>query len=58
MLSYTQDEIARFRKRKRGRNMLNRSGKTTDNLCLRYRFRFLAFPLLRIQRNRTTFCAC
>ena len=30
MLSYTQDEIARIRKRKRGRNMLNRSGKTTD----------------------------
>ena len=26
-----QDEIARIRKRKRGRNMLNRSGNTTDN---------------------------
>ena len=35
----TQDEIARIRKRKRGRNMLNRSGNTTDNLCFRYRFR-------------------
>ena len=39
MLSSTQDEIARIRKRKRGRNMLNRSGNTTDNLCFRYRFR-------------------
>ena len=29
---YSQDEIARIRKRKRGRNMLNRSGNTTDNL--------------------------
>ena len=37
--SQTQDEIARIRKRKRGRNMLNRSGNTTDNLCFRYRFR-------------------
>ena len=37
--STTQDEIARIRKRKRGRNMLNRSGNTTDNLCFRYRFR-------------------
>ena len=36
---HTQDEIARIRKRKRGRNMLNRSGNTTDNLCFRYRFR-------------------
>ena len=36
---FTQDEIARIRKRKRGRNMLNRSGNTTDNLCFRYRFR-------------------
>ena len=36
---YSQDEIARIRKRKRGRNMLNRSGNTTDNLCFRYRFR-------------------
>ena len=35
----TQDEIARIRKRKRSRNMLNRSGNTTDNLCFRYRFR-------------------
>ena len=35
----SQDEIARIRKRKRGRNMLNRSGNTTDNLCFRYRFR-------------------
>ena len=34
-----QDEIARIRQRKRGRNMLNRSGNTTDNLCFRYRFR-------------------
>ena len=34
-----QDEIARIRKLKRGRNMLNRSGNTTDNLCFRYRFR-------------------
>ncbi|RMX59043.1 hypothetical protein pdam_00010005 [Pocillopora damicornis] len=34
-----QDEIARIRKRKRGRNMLNRSRNTTDNLCFRYRFR-------------------
>ena len=34
-----QDEIARIRKRKRSRNMLNRSGNTTDNLCFRYRFR-------------------
>ena len=34
-----QDEIAGIRKRKRGRNMLNRSGNTTDNLCFRYRFR-------------------
>ena len=34
-----QDKIARIRKRKRGRNMLNRSGNTTDNLCFRYRFR-------------------
>ena len=34
-----QDEIARIRKRKHGRNMLNRSGNTTDNLCFRYRFR-------------------
>ena len=34
-----QDEIARIRKRKRGRSMLNRSGNTTDNLCFRYRFR-------------------
>ena len=30
---------ARIRKRKRGRNTLNRSGNTTDNLCFRYRFR-------------------
>ena len=37
--SFTQDEIARIRKWKRGRNMLNRSGNTTDNLCFRYRFR-------------------
>ena len=37
--SKAQDEIARIRKRKRGRNMLNRSGNTTDNLCFRYRFR-------------------
>ena len=36
---FTQDEIARIRKRKRGRNMLNGSGNTTDNLCFRYRFR-------------------
>ena len=35
----TQDEIARIRKRKRGRHMLNRSGNTTDNLCFRYWFR-------------------
>ena len=35
----SQDEIARIRKRKRSRNMLNRSGNTTDNLCFRYRFR-------------------
>ena len=35
----TQDEIARICKRKRGRNMLNRFGNTTDNLCFRYRFR-------------------
>ena len=35
----SQDEIARICKRKRGRNMLNRSGNTTDNLCFRYRFR-------------------
>ena len=35
----TEDEIGRIRKRKRGRNMLNRSGNTTDNLCFRYRFR-------------------
>ena len=34
-----QDEIARIRKRKRVRNMLNCSGNTTDNLCFRYRFR-------------------
>ena len=34
-----QDEIAIIRKRKRGRNILNRSGNTTDNLCFRYRFR-------------------
>ena len=33
-----QDEIARIRKQKRGRNMLNCSGNTTDNLCFRYRF--------------------
>ena len=32
-IDHTQDEIARIRKRKRGRNMLNRSGNTTDNLC-------------------------
>ena len=38
-LHISQDEIARIRKRKRGRNMLNRSGNTTDNLCFRYRFR-------------------
>ena len=38
-LADPQDEIARIRKRKRGRNMLNRSGNTTDNLCFRYRFR-------------------
>ena len=37
--SPAQDEIARIHKRKRGRNMLNRSGNTTDNLCFRYRFR-------------------
>ena len=35
----SQDKIARICKRKRGRNMLNRSGNTTDNLCFRYRFR-------------------
>ena len=29
----SRDEVARIRKRKRGRNMLNRSGNTTDNLC-------------------------
>ena len=52
----TQDEIARIRKRKRGRNMLNRSGNTTDNLCFRYQFRDVFS--LRLQRNRTTFCAC
>ena len=34
-----QDEIARIRKRKRGRNILNCSGNTTDNLCFCYRFR-------------------
>ena len=39
MVMDSQDEIARIRKRKRGRNMLNRSGNTTDNLCFRYRFR-------------------
>ena len=39
VLLASQDEIARIRKRKRGRNMLNRSGNTTDNLCFRYRFR-------------------
>ena len=39
MYGESQDEIARIRKRKRGRNMLNRSGNTTDNLCFRYRFR-------------------
>ena len=38
-VSPAQDEILRIRKRKRGRNMLNRSGNTTDNLCFRYRFR-------------------
>ena len=38
-LRQPQDEIARIRKRKRGRNMLNCSGNTTDNLCFRYRFR-------------------
>ena len=38
-IDHTQDEIARIRKRKHGRNMLNRSGNTTDNLCFRYRFR-------------------
>ena len=38
-MKLAQDEIARIRKRKRGRNMLNRSGNTTDNLCFRYRFR-------------------
>ena len=38
-LSLAQDEIARIRKRKRGRNMLNGSRNTTDNLCFRYRFR-------------------
>ena len=37
--AHSQDEIKRIRKRKRGRNMLNRSGNTTDNLCFRYRFR-------------------
>ena len=37
--SFPQDEIARSRKLKRGRNMWNRSGNTTDNLCFRYRFR-------------------
>ena len=30
-----QDEIPRIRKRKRRRNMRNRSGNTTDNLCFR-----------------------
>ena len=35
----SQDKITRICKRKRGRNMLNRSGNTTDNLCFRYRFR-------------------
>ena len=39
LLVLPQDKIARIRKRKRGRNMLNRSGNTTDNLCFRYRFR-------------------
>ena len=39
LLVPSQDEIARICKRKRGRNMLNRSGNTTDNLCFRYRFR-------------------
>ena len=39
MYGESRDEIARIRKRKRGRNMLNRSGNTTDNLCFRYRFR-------------------
>ena len=38
-LEFAQDEIVRIRKRKRDRNMLNRSGNTTDNLCFRYRFR-------------------
>ena len=37
--TFSQDEIAKIRKRKRGRNMLNRSGNTKDNLCFRYRFR-------------------
>ena len=45
-LHISQDEIARIRKRKRGRNMLNRSGNTTDNLCFRYRFRDV-FSLFR-----------
>ena len=39
LLTHTQDEIARIRKGKRGRNMLNRSGNMTDNLRFRYRFR-------------------
>ena len=45
----SQDEISRIGNRKRGRNMWNRCGNTTVNT------RLLVFPLLRSQRNRTTF---
>ena len=49
----SQDEIARIRKRKRGRNMLNRSGNTTDNLCFRYRFRDVFSRFRRCVYNGT-----
>ena len=56
----SQDKIARIRKRKRGRNMLNRSGNTTDNLCFRYRFRdvFSRFRCCVYNGTGPLFCAC
>ena len=60
LVEHPQDEIPRIRKQERRRNMWNRSGNTTDNLCFRQRFRhvYSRFRCCVYQRNRTTFCSC
>ena len=51
----TQDEISRIRRRKRGRNMWNRSGNTT--VITRFRCRFGDVYLL-LGSQHTTFFTC